>query len=151
MNSLHALIVTSLLTGLSLPVAHADTYKWLDETGNVVYSQTPPPDGTAYETLKTIKPSHNSPTPVPAPETSKPVADLKQRTDQRAAEQKKSAEKAKEEELRAKNCQAANKNLEVYTRYKRIRKEDGEVVRIPDDVRAQKIEEYKKAVKEYCD
>jgi hypothetical protein len=24
-------------------------------------------------------------------------------------------------------------------------------VRIPDDVRAQKIEEYKKAVKEYCD
>lgn len=147
----HFLFFCGLLALLIPPAIHAATYKWLDEQGNVVYSQTPPPDGTAFETIKTIKPDRTPPPPVPTPETSRAVADLQKRAEQRSEEQKAAGEKAKEEELRAKNCQAAKHNLKVFTVYKRIRKDNGEVVRIPDDERARKIEEYQKLVKEYCD
>ena len=41
-----------LLAGLALHPAHADTiYKWVDRTGQVTYSSTPPPAGAKAEKL----------------------------------------------------------------------------------------------------
>ena len=53
-------------------------------------------------------------------------------------------------EIRQKNCEAAKKNLEVYTVYRRIRKEDGSVVRLDDNERQKRIDEAKKQIEEFC-
>lgn len=151
MKPFHALVFSGLLVILALPVAQAVTYKWLDEQGNVVYSQTPPPDGTAYEILDTIKPSRTPPKSAPTAQTSKAVADLQASEKERKANQDLASEQAKNAELRAKNCASAKQNLETYTVYKRIRQPDGSVKRIPDDERERKIKEYQQAVKEFCE
>lgn len=145
------IVAVTLMMALLIPTVNAVTYKWHDANGRVVYSQTPPRDGTAYETLDTIKPSHTSPAPVPTPETSKAVADMKARAKERDKEADLAAEQAKNKELRQDKCKAARENLDTYTVYKRIRQPDGSVVRVPDDVREQKIKEYTEAVKEFCD
>ena len=41
----YRIFITSLLFSLVLISANAATYKWLDENGNVVYSQQPPKEG----------------------------------------------------------------------------------------------------------
>ena len=41
---------------LSIPVCHAQVYKWTDSSGNPHYSQTPPASGTPYEKISTAAP-----------------------------------------------------------------------------------------------
>ena len=60
-------------------------------------------------------------------------------------------ELSKNEEIRAKNCEAAKKNLEIYTVYKRYKDKEGNVVRMDDDERLKKIEESKQHISEFCD
>jgi hypothetical protein len=52
--------------------------------------------------------------------------------------------------MREQNCTNAKKNLEIYTVTPRVRNEDGEVVRLDDKVRQQKIEEAKQAIRDFC-
>ena len=135
----------AILMGFGSALAQAATYKWVDKDGNVNYSQRPPPD-TNYERLniKTPPPeSGSTPPATPAPAT----AD----SDNSSSSDTVAQEMAKNAEIRAKNCAAAKSNLELYTVYKRVRQEDGSVVRLDDNVRAQKIEESKAAIKEFCD
>src|SRR5438034_4410240 len=40
-----------VLIALSAPLAHAETYKWVDEKGVVNYSNTPPPNATNAATV----------------------------------------------------------------------------------------------------
>ena len=134
----------AILMGFGSTLSQAATYKWVDKDGNVNYSQRPPPD-TNYERLniKTPPPESGSTTPA----TPAPAATGSDNSSSDTVAQ----EMAKNAEIRAKNCAAAKSNLELYTVYKRVRKEDGSVVRLDDNERARKIEESKAAIKEFCD
>ena len=141
-----SLIITmTIMWSTAVFAASTNTYKWVDENGNVHYSQRPPP-GSNYEKMKVKTPSSSSATQSPASDQS----------EQKAGTSSKSGnvvenEVAKNQEIRRQNCEAAKKNLQAYTIYKRVRKPDGTVVRLEDQERARLIEESKAAIKEFCD
>lgn len=144
----YRIFITSLLFSLIMVSANAGTYKWLDENGNVVYSQQPP-EGRPYETVKTRKPSSVSLQPTPAQSSFE--TEVKQKDEERELENKVQQAAAKSEQLRAENCKAAKNNLETYTVYRRIKNDQGEIIRLDDNERARLIQESKDAIKEFCD
>lgn len=119
--------------------ASAGLYKWVDDEGNVHYSQKRPRD-QQFERLKA---------PAPAPESSKPLHQSATPTDSKAADTT-AAETAKNKEIRATNCANAKKNLNTYQVYRRMRDKDGNVTIIDDNERAKQIERAKQAINDFC-
>ena len=148
MNTLR-IFITSLLFGLIMVSTNAaTTYKWVDENGNVVYSQQPPEEGP-YETIKT---KNSSKTGISSSTPSSSFAtEVKKETEEQNLDRKVEQEAAKSEKLRADNCKAAKNNLETYTVYRRIKNDQGEIIRLDDNERAKRIQEAKDAIKEFCD
>ena len=144
----YRIFITSLLFSLIMASASAATYKWVDENGNVVYSQQPPREGP-YETIKTKKPSSVSLQPTPA------QSSFMTGKEKEAEEAKKNSTIqqgiAKGEASRIEKCKEAKHNLEAYTAHRRVRNEKGEVVMLDDNERANLIEGSKEDVREYCD
>ncbi len=143
-------ILFSLLLGSLFAVssAMAATYKWTDEKGNVHYTQQPPADGS-YERMKVDKsrPVYGEPES-PPPTASQPATATTKSSSNGAVVKD---ELAKNAEIRTKNCEAAKKNLEILTVYKRYKDKDGNVIRMDDNERAQKIEEAKQNISEFCE
>ena len=174
-RTLHSkLLITLLTSGLvfSLPMmAQAGLYKYVDEDGNVVYSQTPPTSGD-YKSVKIPKESRKQ----------------KLTSEQREAKRQKAREsilgtktgdeagkegadksggatgptaKSKEDKLirdeakknrdeRKKLCaqaREAKRKLEVYRRF---RDEKGNVIRYSDEERAKRLKNANEAVKQFC-
>ena len=118
--------------------AFAGLYKWVDDEGNVHYSQKRPAD-QQFERLKAApaapdsdKPLYQSSTPSDTP--NKAVV----------------AETEKNEKIRAENCAKAKKSLANYQIHRRMRDKDGNVTVIDDKVRASQIEKAKEAINSYC-
>ena len=118
--------------------ASAGLYKWVDNEGNVHYSQKPPRD-KQFKRLKA---------PASAPENSKPLyQSIKQKN---ISGNVAASESAKNEKIRATNCTNAKKNLSSYQRSRRIRDNDGNVITIDDNVRAKQIKIAKQAISDFC-
>jgi len=136
-----------LFTGLLLcSNVSAATYKWVDEKGDVHYSQHPPA-GSDYEKIKVEK-SRPGEEPPPAPKSTGTTSPTSGTSSGSKVVQE---ELSKNQEIRTKNCEAAKKNLEIYTIYKRYKDKDGNVVRMDDEERLKKIEESKQNIAEFCD
>ena len=147
MHARPALLLVLLL--LAAPL-QAITYKWVDENGTVVYSQSRPPAGVPYETIDTGQSRPATAAPKPRPGS----AFLEQVEKDKTAREKDRIirnEMEKGTEVRKKNCAAARHNLQLYTAHKRIRQKDGSVVRIDDNERMKRIKEAQEAIKEFCD
>ncbi len=119
--------------------ASAGLYKWVDDEGNVHYSQKRPLD-KQFKRLKA---------PTPAPQSNKPLYQSATPTDNKAADTA-AAETAKNKEIRATNCANAKKKLNAYQVYRRMRDKDGNVTVIDDKERAQQIERAKQAINDFC-
>lgn len=146
MKRLSQILGLLLMLAMASAPALAATYKYQDETGNTVYSQNPPENtDTPYEVLGDI-PSHAQPGRTPPAETRAPATQPDEEPNEAINQQLQQAEKTRKE-----NCDAAKKNLEIYTVYRRIRNEDGEVVRIDDNERQQRVDEAKQAIQDFCD
>lgn len=145
------LLVLSLLLGSLLSTnVMAATYKWQDANGNTVYSQQPPASGP-YETIQTKTSSgskYSRPQSPPAPASAPASAPRSAAADD---DSKVQAEIAKNQQLRKQNCEAARHNLELYTVYRRVKNDKGEIVRLDDDERARRLQEAKDGIKEFCD
>ena len=129
------LLTTMMIIAAS---ASAGLYKWVDNEGNVHYSQKRPPD-QQYKRLKA---------PPSAPENSKP---LYQQTKQESkGSNTAAAETAKNEKVREENCNNAKKSLKTYQLYKRVRDKDGNITVIDDNIRAEKIKNAQQAISELC-
>jgi hypothetical protein len=134
---------------LAATPALAATYRWVDESGSVVYSQSPPPDGRSATAV---------PPPPPPPED--PGA-ARQRLDERlkaaddarkaqADQRQKDAEAKARESDKRKNCDAARSNLEVIQNrppQSRFQGPDGEVRRYTEEDRAAEL----KKLRDYLD
>ena len=123
-------------------MASAGLYKWVDDDGNVHYSQKPPRD----KQFKRLKP------PAPAPEDAKPLYQS-QKADpkKQAADNEVTKVKAEIEKVRARNCEAAKQNLKNYTVYKRfLNKKTGELTRIDDKERERQIKKAQEGIREFC-
>ena len=118
--------------------AFAGLYKWVDEEGNVHYSQKRPANQQS-ERLKA---------PPPAPDNAKPL--YKPGTPSNTANKTVAAETAKNEKIRAENCARAKKSLANSQIHRRMRDKDGNVTVIDDKVRASNIKKAQEAIAAYC-
>lgn len=148
---MHMFIRMTLLAcvfGLSTMTVSAAMYKYNDESGNQVYSSTPPTDGRKYEKIKGDSPrggddEAESPAAATTPAASSAPSSSNKDTVKKEME--------KNRAIREKNCEISKKNLEAYTVFRRVLDKDGNAIILGDDERARKIEEAKKGVEEFCD
>jgi hypothetical protein len=145
-----ALGLIMVLGCLMSEAAIAAMYKWVDNEGNIHYSQVPPSD----KEVEKIAP----PPPVPEQPAKPPMQEAEQAVEAKANEQKTTAEdaekrKADEEhlaEIYKKNCDIATENMAIYKSGNRIITPEGERVRLSDEMRAEKIKQAQEAIDKYC-
>lgn len=128
--------------------ALAAMYKWVDENGEVHYTQTPPPGDIQAETIK----------PPPDVNTEKAREELQQRQElvekireQRQEENQK--EKLAQQELEKKraNCDMAKKRLDSYDQPRvRFVQPDGSRRYATEEERQAQIQKSKEMIKEFC-
>lgn len=118
--------------------AFAGLYKWIDDEGNIHYSQKRPKN-QQFERLKAPAPAPSDPKPL-YQSISEPA-----KTNETAAN-----ETAKNNEARATNCADAKKNLNAYQVYRRIRDKDGNVKVLDDKERERQITQAKQAIEDFC-
>ncbi len=131
-------------------IASADIYKWVDDQGQVHYSQQAPESAPA-EFIKTPPP----PSVDPAQAQKEIDALIAQ---QKAAEQDKqqakqlAEQRAAQEAALEKQCQDAKDALTAYQNHPggRFYDEDGDLQRIKEDERQKKIEELSNNIKQHC-
>ena len=131
------LLATLIIVSFS---ASAGLYKWVDDEGNVHYSQKRP----INQQFKRLK------APAPAPEASKPLYQSQQSKQNKGGKDTVAAETAKNEKKRAANCANAKKKLNAYQVHRRIRDKDGNVTVVDDKVRASQIAKAKQAISDFC-
>jgi hypothetical protein len=143
-----------LVSAVPLPRsdAVAASYRYVDEQGRTVYSQTPPP-GQEAERLRLD--------PGPPPGETEAARqrlkgqlerDLDQRweEDRAAEEQAAAATRARQ---RAETCSAARKNLKTLQTLgaRMLRLPDGEVIRVGEDEREEMMDEARRQMEDNCD
>ncbi|MDH3526154.1 MAG: DUF4124 domain-containing protein [Gammaproteobacteria bacterium] len=125
-------------------------YKWVDESGTVQYTQTPPPGREAQE----LKPP---PTPADDPdEISDKLKEQVDAMDQRRTEKHQGAADAQQwaeiQKIRRENCATARANLAKLQQggNRAYRTPDGQVVRLTEEDRQQRIEATNRQIQENC-
>lgn len=145
------LIIATLL--LQSPV-FAQIYKWTDDSGEVHYTQTPPPGGVATEKIE------GAPGPAESPQTiheeqQKLQQQLEAMEERRAERENKEAleEQGKKlDEIYEKNCITARNNLGKLQQggIKRYLTPEGEVIRLTNEERERRLAEAQQQVEKYC-
>jgi hypothetical protein len=149
MYSRPALLIALLLT---TTLCHASgIYKWVDEQGQVHYSQSAPASVPA-EQMQEAPPPANDPAAIRGDLQRQLEAfdERRAQRDEAFAEQKQKEEVAR---IRKNNCETARKNLEKLRRggNNAYMTPEGEVIRLTDEDRAARIEAAKQGVAENCD
>ncbi|WP_082030742.1 DUF4124 domain-containing protein [Thiolapillus brandeum] len=124
-------------------VALAGVYRWVDENGKVVYSQTPPPESVKSEKIEVN---------APPPATRSPQEI--QEKEAASVDTGNEGNPALDAELRRKYCEKGRKNLEVLQNAKPgmgFVTEDKKLIRLDADEIAVKIKESESVIKAYCD
>lgn len=144
-------LISLLFFTLWTVTAQGRMYRWVDENGVTVYSQSPPPSGQNATQIKPLSPPSTG-----EEEAWKDVERMMQKSsDLEQKRQIKADEKKKEEEkkqVKKTNCVAARRNLQVLqgSARARFRTPDGNYRRYTAEERRQKIEEAQAQVKQYC-
>lgn len=145
----HTLVTLLILAGLATG-SQAAMYKWVDENGQTVYSQTPPASGQS--TL--VKPP---PPPAETPEEAqKRLNQQIQKLDDKEEDRELASQKKDEEQNQAEvfnaNCAGAQnnlRNLEGNPR-KMVGQSDGTYVRLNEEERQQKMQEARDQIEKFC-
>ncbi len=145
-------ILLLAMTGIFTGPAIAGMYRWVDDQGNVVYSQQPPPDDRDTKVI--------APPPPPAENTGNSLdrtRELNRKLDAMARERQKAREKQRqakaERTAMEKRCASARQDLKTLnerppnTLYNMP---DGGWKRLTPEERATRIEMLNKAIKENC-
>ncbi|MFN3770881.1 MAG: DUF4124 domain-containing protein [Ectopseudomonas guguanensis] len=141
----HMILTGTLMLALSTTAMASQIYKWVDDKGVTHFGAQPPQDQQAT----TI----NTATPPPRPATSTPAPGTGEQADpeQAAIDKKVKEDVAKQEAERKQYCETARTNLAQLENNPRVRIEDGgEVRRIGEDERQERITELKKSIAENC-
>jgi len=127
-------------------------YRWVDDQGNVVYSQSPPPDGRRVREI--------APPPAPAepPEAAgkrleRTLESLEQSSRKREKRKEELAKRKKTEEERRRRCQAARRNLETLTTRPPntlFQVGENEYRRFTPEERQRQIDELQKIIEKNC-
>jgi len=130
----------------------AGMYRWVDDSGAVVYSQAPPPDGREARSVAPPPPPSSS----ADAERQQLEGRLKQadeaRKKQQEAEKKQQEPSAKDTDRR-RNCEAARQNLELIQNrppQTRFQMPNGEYRRFTDEEREAELKKAREFVDKNC-
>ncbi len=129
----------------------ADAYKWIDDDGDVIYSQTPPVD-KPYEKMGTPPPP--SMNPEAAKKQVESLIEAQKATDKaREEEQQKQQQEQLAAEALAESCRVAKYNLQQYQNNpgRRMMDAQGNVTRPTEEERQQKISTLQQQVNQFCE
>jgi len=139
------ILTSSLLLALSASAMASQVYKWVDAQG-VTHFGAQPPQGQQATTINTATPPAKTAEPAATP-TFESSAD----PEQAAIDEKVKQEIATQEAERKKYCQTVRTNLAQLENNPRVRMEvDGEVRRLNEEERQQRISEAKQAITKNC-
>ena len=141
----HMILTGTLMLALSTTAMASQVYKWVDDKG-VTHFGAQPPQGQQATTINTA-------TPPPRSTPSKPAlsADNQLDPEQAAIDKKVKEDVAKQEAERKQYCENARTNLAQLENNPRLRIEDGgEVRRVDENERQERITELKKSIAENC-
>ena len=130
----------------------AQAYRWVDDQGNTVYSQLPPPDD---RTVKNITPP---PPPAESPEEAQKKLDgeinqLNEAGKKRAVEKQYAAKKQADVKYNRQQCDNARMNLEAISNrppQTLFQTGDEDYRRFTPDQRAAQIKQANETIKKYC-
>ena len=146
---------------MALPTS-ADIYKWVDETGEIHYTdQPPPPNAKVKEHVKNPTPAAGAAAAQPHGDTT-PSATQKSAAEQDMEFRKRQAEKEKADaerqaqladtETKRRNCEQARNNLAGLQAHSRVTKygPNGEILYLTDEEIADAIVDAQKVADSWC-
>ncbi|MCJ0975503.1 DUF4124 domain-containing protein [Pseudomonas sp. PS1] len=137
------ILAGGLLLVLSGGVMAGQIYKWVDAQG-VTHFGAQPPAGQAAESFSTA-------TPVPKPVSTPPAAGSETEPDQQAIDEKVKREVARQEADRKSYCTTLRTNLAQLENNPRVRIEEaGQLRRLGEEERQQRISETKQKISDTC-
>lgn len=140
------LFMTLSLTNFSL---RATMYKWLDENGNTVFSETLPTGDIEYEVIRPL-PKVRSEQALKALRDAK-IKALKLRNE-RLSKMKERHKTREELAWQKENCERANAKLASLERPRaKILQPDGSRIRLDEDERQNQIKQAQGKIQEWCD
>lgn len=139
------ILTSNLLLALSASAMASQVYKWVDAQG-VTHFGAQPPQGQQATTINTAVPQAKTAEPLATP-TFESTAD----PEQAAIDEKVKQQVATQEAERKQYCQTVRTNLAQLENNPRVRVEvDGEVRRLNEEERQQRIGEAKQAIAKNC-
>ncbi|MFV9655948.1 DUF4124 domain-containing protein [Pseudomonas sp. NY15366] len=141
----HMILTGTLMLALSTTAMASQIYKWVDDKG-VTHFGAQPPQGQESTTINTAAPPPRSTSSAPSPSVEEQLD-----PEQAAIDKKVKEDVAKQEAERKQYCETARTNLAQLENNPRVRVEDaGEVRRLGEDERQERITELKKSIAENC-
>ena len=145
-------IITILSTCFFSSGLTAQAYRWINDQGNVVYSQLPPPDNRE---VKVIEPP---PPPVEESEMAQEKLDaqikqLEETEQERKLNTQATAQREAEAKYNAQQCTNARQNLEAITNrppQTLFKTGDGTYRRFTEEERAEQIKRANDIIEKYC-
>ena len=134
-------LTASLLVGLSPMCMAGQVYKWVDAQGVTHFGSQPPPGGQATTVIK------------PSPSAAKPAAPPPAGAigDQKAIDQQVKQQIAEQQAQLKAFCEQTRTNLAQLQNNPRVREDvEGEMRRLTEEERRQRIDETRKQIEEHC-
>lgn len=139
------ILTSSLLLALSATAMASQVYKWVDAQG-VTHFGAQPPQGQQSTTINTA-----TPPPMPVEQKAAPTFQSIADPEQAAIDEQVKREIAAKEVERKKHCESVRTNLAQLENNPRVRVEEaGEVRRLTEEERQQRIAEAKKSITSNC-
>lgn len=135
---------------LALP-ARAVIYKWTDENGQTVYSETPPPKGTAGTRLKEAPPPPVDPNSAMENLRNRAEA-FDKRQDERGKQEAETQQTAERDKQNQENCERLRNNLQILTTNNQVREKTGEgdYSVLGEEQRQARIQETRERIQKEC-
>lgn len=139
------ILACSVLLTLSTGATAGQIYKWVDAQGNVHFGSQPPEGQEAAS----VNPNISQPK-IAAPAAKAPEASDADKEQEKLDEQARAAASKREEELKV-YCERIRKDLAQMKASPRVRvEENGELRRLTEEERQQRIAESEASIKENC-
>jgi hypothetical protein len=147
-NSRGTLFCVTLGVALASPSLLAEMYKWVDDQGQVQYSQSPPPGRPA----QTVKPPPKVDSKAAREKLKQQLQDFEVRGDKRQEQAEADQKTQKQADERKAACEAARERLATLEGKPRILQyaEDGSSKRLSEEERQAGIAEARKKVEKHC-
>lgn len=133
----------SLIAMVTAGVASADAYRWIDEKGNVVFSQKRP---TGEQTAERV--------PLPAKQPPLEEEAVTTQTEETGTAKKPATVQDLDPAVRKDYCEKAKQNVELLENSEpgaAFVTEDKTVVKFSEEERAERLEKARKAMQAYCE